>query len=398
MNCSRELNRLEGISNSPILIMINEAISGKITIRAFNYQGLYLKNFQKKIDENYLINFYINSIFQWYICCLNLIEFVFLFCLIGISLLYKEKFDTKTIGLLLTYSIVIQEDLIEFLSSFSNFENTMTNMERCSSYTKIISEKPQILKCDRGLCNWPSKGEIIFDNLCAKYRSDTEMVLKNITVSIHAGEHIGLVGRTGCGKSTLALCLFRLIEPFSGKIYIDDVDITSIGLKKLRENLTIITQESTILDGTLRYNFDPKGEHTDKEIYKVLKKIGFDDFVKKQPLHLSHVISENGSNLSIGEKQLICITRAILRKSKVVILDEATASIDFKHEEIVQKAIDQLLKNSTLISIAHRIKTVLNSDRILVLENGEVKEFDKPDVLLKDKKGYFHELYTKSLI
>ena len=162
--------------------------------------------------------------------------------------------------------------------------------------------------------------------------------------------------------------------------------------------MTIITQESTILDGTLRYNFDPKGEHSDKEIYKVLKKIGFDDFVKKKRFKLSHTISENGSNLSIGEKQLICITRAILRKSKIVILDEATASIDFRHEEIVQKAIDQLLKNSTLISIAHRIKTVLNSDKILVLENGEVKEFDKPDVLLKDKNSYFSELYTKSLI
>jgi ABC-type multidrug transport system fused ATPase/permease subunit len=398
MNCSRELNRLEGISNSPILNMINEAISGKITIRAFNYQMLYIKNFQKRIDENYKINFYINSIYQWYIFCLNFLEFIFLSCLICISLIYKEKFDTKTIGLLLTYSIVIQEDLIEFLSSFSNFENTMTNMERSLSYTKIISERPQILKCDRGLLNWPSKGEIIFENLCAKYRSDTELVLKNVSLSIKAGEHIGLVGRTGCGKSTLALCLARIIEPQSGKIYIDDVDITSIGLKKLRENLTIITQETTILDGTLRYNFDPRGEHNDKEIYKVLKKIGFDDFVKKKKFKLNHQISENGSNLSIGEKQLICITRAILKKSKIVILDEATASIDFRHEEIVQKAIDQLLKNSTLISIAHRIKTVLNSDKILVLENGEVKEFDKPDVLLKQKNSYFSELYTKSLI
>ena len=286
----------------------------------------------------------------------------------------------------------------EFMRSFSSFVNTMTNMERCLSYTKIISEKPQVLKCDRGLKHWPSKGEIIFDNFSAKYRNDTEIVLKNISLSIKAGEHIGLVGRTGCGKSTLALCLFRLIEPHSGKIYIDDVDITSIGLKKLRENLTIITQESTILDGSLRYNFDPKGEHTDREIYKVLRKIGFEEFVKKQPLHLSHVISENGSNLSIGEKQLICITRAILRKSKIVILDEATASIDFKHEETVQKAIDELLKNSTLISIAHRIKTVLNSDKILVLEKGEIKEYDSPDVLLKDKKSYFYELYTKSLI
>ena len=398
MNCSIELNRLEGISNSPILNLINEAISGKITIRAFNYQLLYIKNFQKIIDENHKIRFFMNGIYQWFLFCLNFLEFLFLCGLISISLIYKERFSSKIIGLLLTYSIVVQEDMIEFLSSFSNFENTMTNMERCINYTKIISEKPQILKCDRGLIHWPSKGEIIFDNLCAKYRNDTEMVLKNISICIKAGEHIGLVGRTGCGKSTLALCLFRLIEPVSGKIYIDDVDITSIGLKKLRENLTIITQESTILDGTLRYNFDPRGEHTDKEIYKVLKKIGFDDFVKKQPLHLSHVISENGSNLSIGEKQLICITRAILRKSKVVILDEATASIDFRHEEIVQKAIDQLLKNSTLISIAHRIKTVLNSDKIIVLENGEVKEYDKPDVLLKDKNSYFYELYNKSLL
>ena len=398
MNCSIELTRLEGISNSPILNMINEAISGKTTIRAFNYQLLYIKNFQNLIDENHKIRFFMNGIYQWYIFTLNFLEFLFLCCLISISLIYKERFSSKVIGILLTYSIVLQEDMIEFLSSFSNFENTMTNMERSLSYTKIISEKPQILKCDKGLNNWPSKGEIIFENLCAKYRNDTEIVLKNISLSIKAGEHVGLVGRTGCGKSTLALCLFRLIEPYSGKIYIDDVDITSIGLKKLRDNLTIITQESTILDGTLRYNFDPKGEHDDKEIYKVLKKIGFDEFVKKQPLHLSHIISENGSNLSIGEKQLICITRAILRKSKIVILDEATASIDFKQEEIVQKAIDQLLKNSTLISIAHRIKTVLNSDKILVLENGEVKEFDKPDVLLKDKKSHFYELYTKSLI
>ena len=398
MNCSIELNRLEGISNSPILNLINETISGKITIRAFNYQLLYIKNFQKIIDENYKIRFFMNGIYQWYLFCLNFLEFVFLCCIISISLIYKDKFTSKIIGLVLTYSIVLQDDMIEFLSSFSNFENTMTNMERSLSYTKIISEKPQKLKCDRGLNNWPSKGEIIFENFSAKYRPDTEMVLKNISFSIKAGEHIGLVGRTGCGKSTLALCLFRLIEPVTGKIYIDDVDITSIGLKKLRENLTIITQESMILDGTLRYNFDPKGEHTDKEIWKVLRKIGFDDFVKKQPLYLSHVISENGSNLSIGEKQLICITRAILRKSKVVILDEATASIDFKHEEIVQKAIEQILKHSTLISIAHRIKTVLNSDKILVLENGEIKEYEKPEVLLKDKKSYFSELYTKSLI
>ena len=398
MNCSRELNRIESILNSPILNMINETIPGKTTIRAFNYQLLYIKNFQKLIDEDYKLSFYLNGCYQWYLFCLNFLSFAFLCLLIIISLLNKDKISVKIIGLLLTYSLILQEDIIEFLSSFSNFENTMTNMERSLSYTKLISEKPQILKCDIGLKRWPSKGSIIFDNVSVKYRNDTEIVLHNISFEIKGGEHIGLVGRTGCGKSTLALCLFRLIEPTTGNIYIDDVDISSIGLEILRNNLTIISQDCTILDGTLRYNFDPKEEHNDIEIYQVLKKIGFLDFVKNLPLHLGHVISENESNLSIGEKQLICITRALLRKTKIIILDEATANIDYKNEEKVQKAINELLKNSTIISIAHRIKTVINSDKIIVLENGIVKEFDTPGNLLQNKNSTFYELYTKSLL
>ena len=398
MNCSRELNRIESILNSPILNLINETIPGKTTIRAFNYQLLYLKNFQKLIDEDYKLNFYLNGCYQWHLFCLNFLAFIFLCFLVIVSLINKEKITVKIIGLLLTYSLIIQEDIIKFFSSFSNFENTMTNMERCLSYTKLISEKPQLLRCDKGLKHWPSKGNIIFDNVSVKYRNDTEIVLHNLSFEIKGGEHIGLVGRTGCGKSTLALCLFRLIEPTNGNIYIDDVDISSIGLEILRNNLTIISQDCTILDGTLRFNFDPKEEHSDFEIYSILKKIGFLDFVKNLPLHLGHVISDSESNLSIGEKQLICITRAILRKTKIVILDEATANIDYKNEEKVQKAINGLLKQSTIISIAHRIKTVIDSDKIIVLENGIVKEFDTPGNLLKNKNSTFYELYTKSLL
>ena len=310
--------------------------------------------------------------------------------------MYKETFTAKVIGILLTYCIVLQADLIEFLSSFSNFENTMTKMERSLSYTNIISERPQNTLNDN--INWPTKGEIKFENYSVKYRPDTEIVLKNLTLNINSGEHVGVVGRTGSGKSTIALCLFRILEAYEGKIYIDNVDISTLGLKKLRSSLTIIPQDATIMDGTLRYNIDPIGQFNDQNIINVMSKIGFEYIIHNHPDGLSQNISENGSNLSIGEKQLICITRAILRKTKIIVMDEATASIDFKTEEIIQRAINEILKESTLITIAHRIKTVINSDKILVLDNGEIIEYDTPDNLLKNKDSFFYDFYNKSLL
>ena len=314
------------------------------------------------------------------------------------TLTHKNKFTPKIIGIILTYSLVLQEDIIEFLSSFSNFENTMTKMERSLSYTKIKSERPQQLTSDLNLRDWPSKGEIRFENFNVKYRNDTEIVLKDINFHLKPGEHLGVVGRTGSGKSTISLCLFRILEAYSGKIYIDGVDISKVGLQKLRESITIIPQDSTLMDGTLRYNIDPIKAYSDNEIMHVMKKIGFDYILKQNKDGLDQKISENGSNLSIGEKQLICITRAILRKSKIIVLDEATASIDYKTEEIIQKALNEILSSSTMISIAHRIKTVINADKILVLENGEIIEFDTPENLLNNKKSYFYDFYSKSLL
>jgi ABC-type multidrug transport system fused ATPase/permease subunit len=318
--------------------------------------------------------------------------------MVVMTLMHKTKFTPRIIGVILTYSLILQEDMIEFLSSFSNFENTMTKMERSLSYTKIISERPQSFTSDLALRDWPSKGEVLFENYNVKYRNDTEMVLKNINFHLNPGEHLGIVGRTGSGKSTISLCLFRILEAFSGKIYIDGVDISKVGLKKLRESITIIPQDSTLMDGTLRYNIDPLSCYTDIEIKDVMKKIGFYYILNLNKGGLDQKISENGSNLSIGEKQLICITRAILRKSKIIVLDEATASIDYKTEEIIQKAMNDILKNSTKISIAHRIKTVMNADKILVLENGEIIEFDTPNNLLANKKSFFYDFYSKSLL
>ena len=188
------------------------------------------------------------------------------------------------------------------------------------------------------------------------------------------------------------------MEAYSGKICIDGVDISKVGLQKLRESIIIIPQDSTLMDGTLRYNIDPINSYSDMEIIQVMEKIGFDYIINKNKDGLSQNISENGSNLSIGEKQLICITRVILRKTKIIVLDQAISSIDYKTEEIIQNALNEIMSNSTMICITHRIKTVMNADKILVLESGEIIEFDMPKNLLNNKNSFFYDFYTKSLL
>jgi ATP-binding cassette subfamily C (CFTR/MRP) protein 3 len=272
----------------------------------------------------------------------------------------------------------------------------MTKMERSLSYTHIISEKPQKTINDNE--TWPTKGEIEFIDYSVRYRPDTEIVLKNLNIHINSGEHVGIVGRTGSGKSTIALCLFRILEAYEGKIVIDGIDISTLGLKKLRSSLTIIPQDATIMDGTLRYNIDPIGQFTDQNIVNVMNKIGFEYIIHNHPEGLSQNISENGSNLSIGEKQLICFVRAALKKSKVIILDEATSSMDVQTEKIIQNNINEHLKDCTIIMIAHHIQMVSACQRIIVIDKGEIVECDSYEKLMNDKKSKFYELYSESLI
>ena len=396
INCSIELSRIEGILNSPILNLINETIPGTTIIRAYHLENKFNFSFQERIDEYFKVLFYLNGTYQWYLMMLNFISFLFLVVLLIFSLIHKELYSAKIIGIILSYSIIFQSDIIEFLSSFSNFENTMTKMERSLLYTNLINEKPQHSENDN--INWPTKGEIEFIDYSTRYRPDTEIILKNLSFKIEGSKKIGIVGRTGSGKSTMAICLFRILEALNGKILIDGIDISTLGLKKIRNNLTILPQDSTIVEGTLRYNIDPVGNYDDNTIEDVMKKIGFYYIIENNSNGLEQRVSENGNNLSIGEKQMICITRAILRKSKIIVMDEATSSIDYQTEETILKAIDNYLKGSTIITIAHRIKTIINYDKILVLDNGTIIEYDTPQNLLNNKNSEFYSLYVKSLV
>ena len=218
------------------------------------------------------------------------------------------------------------------------------------------------------------------------------LILRKLNFEINPNERIGIVGRTGAGKSSLTLSLFRLIEPVEGTIYIDDVDISRIGLFDLRSKLTIIPQDPVLFTGTLRYNLDPFERYTDEQIWYSLEVSNMKEFVSSLENNLMYNVIEGGENLSVGQRQLICLSREILRKSKILVLDEATAAIDFQTDELIQKAVRKNFNDCTIITIAHRLNTIIDYDKILVLDKGEVREYDTPKALLSDNKTIFYSM------
>ena len=401
----REISRMEGKYRTPLIGAFSESIYGLHIIRAFQYENNFVDKFNKRMNDYFKILIFQSGISGWYGINLDLISFILLTFILISCCIFKEKYNSQSIGLLLTYSINLIEHLFDFMQRFSRLSKILVSLERCENYTKISQEKYPVLITDKNLKQYPSfndktttfisQGKISFNNYSVKYRPNTPLVLKNLNFEINPKEKIGVVGRTGSGKSTLCLCLFRLLEADNGKISIDDIDISSIGLEMLRKNLTIIPQEPTLIEGTLRENVDPAEIFSDEKILEVLKAVGLDDFLEGK--NLDYKIENNGNNISIGEKQLICIARALIKKSKIILMDEATANIDYKTETFLQNSINKELKECTVITIAHRIKTIINYDRILVLNNGEIVEYDSPKNLL-DKKGLFYQLYKESVV
>ena len=359
-----------------------------------------MEKFFYYIDENFKVRIILSGVGNFYDLILDSLSTILLSSILIFCLIYKDSFEAIQIGLLLINYETIHNNMIRGLHTFKAFQNTIVEYERCMELTecpkeqKIIKKQEKITKNIGN--NWLNFGKIEFRNFSVKYREDTDIVLKNINILINPGEKIGIVGRTGSGKSTITLCLFRLLEAYEGSIFIDDIDISEIPLDILRKSITIIPQDPVLISGSLRYNIDPFNYYTDDKIIEIIKKIKFDYIISKNELGLEQIITEEGSNLSVGEKQLICIVRAILRNSKIVIMDEATASIDFKTEEIIQNCVNEILNKSTIITIAHRIKTIINYDKIISIDNGKIIEFDTPSNLLKDKNGIFYNFYYKS--
>ena len=269
----------------------------------------------------------------------------------------------------------------------------MVSFERCFGIINVPQE--DVTPYDKELENWPKISEIEFRNYSLRYRPETEIVLKSVSFKIEANQKIGVVGRTGAGKSTLCLALCRIVEAASGQIFIDGVDISKISLQNLREKIAIIPQDPTLFEGTLRFNLDPENKSSDPELIELLKLASLENLIDRNIEGLYQQIDAKGDNLSSGEKQLICICRAILRRNKIVLMDEATANIDIKTEETIQKLINERFRDATVITIAHRLNTIINSDKVLVLDKGKVAEFDTPKILMEDSSTIFYSFIQK---
>ena len=396
IKCGKGLNVLETYTRVPILSGVKETLSGITSIRAYGFKNIFQLLYHKKLHNFYKVLVYQVGCSSWFALNVDLVSFCFLFFILIFIWLFRDIIGGGALGIVLNYVLKLIEHSYNFFSNFNINERMSTSIESCNAYTHIVQEAPLKLKTDEMLIqnNFPKSGKIEFVNYSVRYRPDTKIVLKDINIAIQPGEKVGIVGRTGSGKSTLCLCLFRILEATSGQILIDDIDISLIGLSLLRSIITVIPQDPTLIEGSLRENLDPAEKFDDESMIECLKSIEMDYILKDNGLNF--MIKENGDNLSAGERQLICMARAMIRKSKIIIMDEATSSIDYNTEQLIQKAILTTLKDSTVITIAHRIKTILEYDRILVFEQGRLIEQGSPKELIEKKEGHFYGLYSQS--
>ncbi|KAK9742712.1 hypothetical protein RND81_03G192700 [Saponaria officinalis] len=390
---ARELARLAEIQRTPILHHFGESLAGAATIRAFDQNNRFISANLVLVDGHSRPWFHNVAAMEWLSFRLNqLSNFVFAFTLILLISLPDGIIDPSIAGLAVTYGINLNVLQASVIWNICNAENKMISVERILQYTKLKSEAPLVIDDHRPPNDWPTTGTICFRNLQIRYAEHLPSVLKNITCTFPGRKKIGVVGRTGSGKSTLIQALFRIVEPTDGSIIIDGVDICKIGLHDLRSRLSIIPQDPTMFDGTVRGNLDPLQQHSDKEVWEALDKCQLGDIVRSKDGKLDSTVVENGENWSAGQRQLFCLGRALLKRSTILVLDEATASVDSATDGVIQKIITDEFRDRTIVTIAHRIHTVIDSDLVLVLSDGRVAEYDTPSKLLEREDSFFSGL------
>ncbi|EQC24967.1 hypothetical protein SDRG_17143 [Saprolegnia diclina VS20] len=382
---SRELKRLEGISRSPIFSSFAETLDGVRTIRAFNLQQVFHDWNRTAVDANAKVLFAIVGASRWLSLRMDVISVLLIAGITTILLQLRDTALSPTLaGLTLVYSLALISNVQWAIRLFDLTESAMTAVERLLHFKTIPTEE---LHGAVPPPNWPTQGRLRFENLHLRYRPELPLVLHGVSLDIAAGEKIGICGRTGAGKSSLMVALFRLAEFDAGTIYMDGVDIARMDLASLRRALAIIPQDPVLFSGSIRSNLDPFQEKSDDELQAVLVKAHL-------PLPLDTDVTENGANLSVGQRQLLCIGRALLRESRVVVMDEATANVDLATDALIQRTIQDAFRSNatTVLTIAHRLHTILHCDRIVVLQNGVVAEAASPAELLATPTSHFYSL------
>jgi ABC-type multidrug transport system fused ATPase/permease subunit len=398
VQAQRDLRRLESVSLSPAFAGFDELLRGLSHVRAFAMESRYQDRFYEKVDKFQSFDhvyWLVNGWLRWRYDCLGSVV-VYLTTLFALS----QGVSNGSAAVVIVQAGVFAEASRQLVRVLAQLELDFNAVERVVEYLGVSQEAPAIIEKNRPPAYWPSSnGQLVVENLVVRYSPDLPDVLKNISFVVQPSEKIGVVGRTGSGKSSLALSLLRMIEARAGRITIDGIDISTIGLEDLRSRITIVSQDVSLFSGTLRSNLDPFEEHTDQECWDVLERCHLTRLlsraIEKGGFTLEMPISQGGS-LSAGERQLVALARAVLRKTNIIIMDEATSQIDSRLDDQIQTTICEELSGALVITIAHRLKTIIDYDRILVLDAGEIVEFDKPKVLLAKVGGAFREMCRKS--
>ncbi|RHY93340.1 hypothetical protein DYB35_013691 [Aphanomyces astaci] len=389
---SAELKRLESTARSPVLNLIAETVNGLSTIRAFGMTEVFARQSRTILDRSQSFFMLYRMSSRWMQMRLDWLSSGIVGGVAFIAVASKASIGITAAGLALTYAAQMSSLLSRFTFKASTLENIMTCVERLEHYNSLDTEGDSVNASAVAPPNsWPSVGSIEFKSFSMRYRPNLDLVLTDVSFEVVGGEKVGICGRTGSGKSSLMAALFRLVEGADGgRIYIDGVDIATVDLHTLRSRLTIIPQDPVLFSGSLRFNLDPANEVSDDELWAVLKKVHLADSLDNGGLEFH--VAEKGSNLSVGQRQLLCIARALLRQSRVVVLDEATANIDLDTDRLIQETIHECFDGVTMLVIAHRLDTILDSDRILMLDQGRVVEYDAPLALLATDGGPFAQL------
>jgi ABC-type multidrug transport system fused ATPase/permease subunit len=434
LHASRDLKRLESVERSPLFQQFGETLTGITTIRAYGDERRFIRDNLARINTQLRPFIYLWAANRWLAfrtdCLGDLVAF-FAGVFVTLSL---GRIDPGSAGISLSYAIGFADNILWLVRLYAINEQNMNSVERIKEYLDVEQEAAAIIEEKRPPPDWPSQGRVEFINYSTRYRKELDPVLRNVSFTIEAREKVGIVGRTGAGKSSLTLAIFRALEADEGKIIIDDVDIGQIGLRDLREAITIVPQDPTLFMGTIRSNLDPFNLHTDEEIFTVLQRVHLiqpeeltasaaapqtavaeqsqpassdapatADATTSRPasitnknifLDLSSPVTESGNNLSQGQRQLLCLARALLRRPTVLVMDEATASIDYATDAAIQATIREL--SCTTITIAHRLQTIADYDKVLVLDKGRVVEYGHPWELMRKKKGMFRSMCEMS--
>ncbi|XP_049950812.1 probable multidrug resistance-associated protein lethal(2)03659 [Schistocerca serialis cubense] len=396
LSASRSLKRLESITRSPVFSHATASLQGLSTIRAFGAQKVLEKEFDRIQDVNSSAYYLFMAISRAFGLWLDIVCVAYLAAVTYSFLVLGQDMFGGSVGLAITQSLNLMGMFQWGIRQSAELINQMTGVERVLEFAGLKPEPS--LESSSGktpLSNWPAAGQIKFHHVFLKYSENAPPVLKDLHFTIMPQEKVGIVGRTGAGKSSLIAALFRLAN-IEGEIMIDNIDTSTIGLHDFRPKISIIPQEPVLFSGSLRKNLDPFDEFPDADLWQALEAVELKEVVNETPAGLNFQVTEGGSNFSVGQRQLICLARAVIRKNKILVLDEATANVDPVTDSLIQQTVRERFAECTVLTIAHRLHTIMDSDKVLVMDNGKLKEFDHPHVLLSDKNGIFHSMVEQT--